>query len=114
MKLYLVNCHKFALAFFTICSFPIPSLKAISFFQFGLECEPVDADDETWTGMVNRGGLVNASDAVKENVRKINAAFNLYHRDTLMTGRDYGHNLRQILQLTNQSYTLWSIVHSLI
>ena len=37
--------------------------------------------------MINRGGLLRASTEVEEMVKKINIAFNLYHKDgSLFTG----------------------------
>ena len=57
-----------------------------SMFKLGLECEPCP-DDDSWTSIINRGGLLAASTEVKEKVQKINTAFNDYHRDgSLFTG----------------------------
>jgi len=49
--------------------------------KLGLECRFITPDDPSWTGLRNLGRLVRGTPEVEANIRKINTAFNTYHKN---------------------------------
>ena len=56
--------------------------------QLDLEYGPLSPEDKSWTALKSRGALVKAAPHIEDQVYKINAAFNQYHKHgKLVTGK---------------------------
>ena len=53
-----------------------------------MEYGPLSPEDKSWTALKSRGALVKAAPHIEDQVYKINAAFNQYHKHgKLVTGK---------------------------